>query len=97
MAQDDKQLFIGLDVGTDSVGWAATDEEYNLYRLKGKTAWGARIFEAASSAKERRGFRVAGRRLARRKERVRLLNTLFDPLLAEKDPTFLLRLEHSSL
>ena len=97
MAQDDKQLFIGLDVGTDSVGWAATDEEYNLYRLKGKTAWGARIFDAASNAKERRGFRVAGRRLARRKERIRLLNTLFDPLLAKKDPTFLLRLEHSSL
>ncbi len=91
------KLFIGLDVGSDSVGWAATDENFHLYRLKGKTAWGARIFSEASDAKGRRGFRVAGRRLARRKERIRLLNTLFDPLLKEKDPTFLLRLENSAI
>ena len=62
------KLFIGLDVGSDSVGWAATDENFRLYRLKGKTAWGARIFSEANDAKGRRGFRVAGRRLARRKE-----------------------------
>lgn len=91
------KLFIGLDVGSDSVGWAATDENFRLYRLKGKTAWGARIFSEANDAKGRRGFRVAGRRLARRKERIRLLNVLFDPLLEEKDPTFLLRLENSAI
>ena len=91
------KLFIGLDVGSDSVGWAATDENFRLYRLKGKTAWGARIFSEANDAKRRRGFRVAGRRLARRKERIRLLNALFDPLLKEKDPTFLLRLENSAI
>lgn len=91
------KLFIGLDVGSDSVGWAATDENFRLYRLKGKTAWGARIFSEANDAKGRRGFRVAGRRLARRKERIRLLNVLFDPLLKEKDPTFLLRLENSAI
>ena len=91
------KLFIGLDVGSDSVGWAATDENFRLYRLKGKTAWGARIFSEANDAKGRRGFRVAGRRLARRKERIRLLNVLFDPLLKEKDPTFLLRSENSAI
>lgn len=91
------KLFIGLDVGSDSVGWAATDENFRLYKLKGKTAWGARIFSEANDAKGRRGFRVAGRRLARRKERIRLLNVLFDPLLKEKDPTFLLRLENSAI
>ena len=96
MDKNDK-LFIGLDVGTDSVGWAVTNENYELTRLKGKTAWGARIFEKANPAQERRQFRTAGRRLARRKERVRLLNALFDPLLKEKDPTFLMRLEASSL
>lgn len=93
--ENGKKLFVGLDVGTDSVGWAATDEEYNLWRLKGKTAWGARLFSEASNAKARRGFRTSGRRLARRKERIRLLNTLFDPLLTKKDPTFLLRLQNS--
>ena len=90
-----KKLFIGLDVGSESVGWAATDEDYNLLRLKGKTAWGARIFSQASNAQERRAFRTAGRRLARRKQRIELLNTLFEPLLNEKDPTFLLRLRYS--
>ncbi len=93
----DKTLFIGLDVGTNSVGWAATDEDFNLYRLKGKTAWGARIFDEASDAKTRRGYRTAGRRLARRKERIRLLNALFDDLLKQKDPTFLVRLENATL
>lgn len=94
---NNKKLFIGLDVGSDSVGWAATDEDYNLYRLKGKTAWGARLFTAASDAKGRRSLRVSGRRLARRKRRINLLNTLFDPLLKEVDPTFLQRLEYSTL
>lgn len=94
---NNKKLFIGLDVGSDSVGWAATDEDYNLCRLKGKTAWGARLFTAASDAKGRRALRVSGRRLARRKRRINLLNTLFDPLLKEVDPTFLQRLEYSTL
>ena len=97
MEQNTKKLFIGLDVGTDSVGWAATDEYFNLYRLKGKTAWGARLFLDAANAKDRRQHRVSGRRLARRKERIRLLNALFDPLLKKVDPTFLLRLESSTL
>lgn len=95
--EDGKKLFVGLDVGTDSVGWAATDQDFNLLRLKGKTAWGARLFSAATSAKDRRQFRTSGRRLARRKERIRLLNTLFDPLISKKDPAFFLRLENSFL
>ena len=97
MSQDNKNLFIGLDVGSDSVGWAVTDEDFNLYRLKGKTAWGARLFSEASDAKDRRTHRTSRRRLARRKERVRLLNTLFDPLVASLDPTFFCRLENSTL
>ncbi len=91
-----KKLFIGLDVGTDSVGWATTDENYKLWRMKGKTAWGARIFGEASDAKTRRQFRTSGRRLARRKERIRLLNAEFDSLIVPKDPTFLRRLEFSA-
>ena len=30
------QYYIGLDVGTNSVGWAVTDTSYNLLRAKGK-------------------------------------------------------------
>lgn len=93
----EKKLFIGLDVGSDSVGWAATDEEFKLRRIKGKNAWGARIFDAGVSAEGRRMKRVNRRRMARRKYRIYLLNTLFNNALQEVDPTFLLRLEQSSL
>ena len=92
-----KDLIIGLDVGSDSVGWAVTDENFNLWRIKGKTAWGARIFDEASDAKTRRTKRSLRRRQARRKYRIFLLNQLFTPLINEKDPSFFIRLENSSL
>lgn len=31
-----KKMYIGIDMGTSSVGIAVTDEKYNLYRVKGK-------------------------------------------------------------
>ena len=68
----DKDYYLGLDIGTDSVGWALTDSDYNLLRLKGKTAWGARIFDSAKDSKERRGFRSNRRRTQRRNYRVNL-------------------------
>lgn len=89
-------FLLGLDVGTDSIGWAATDKDFKLMRLKGKTAWGAHIFSEAESAKARRGFRTSGRRLERRKRRIELLNMLFEPLLSNKDQNFLLRLKESA-
>ena len=90
------KLYIGLDVGSDSVGWAATDEEYNLCRIKGKTAWGARLFDEASDAKGRRQLRTARRRLARRKRRIAWLEEIFREELCAKDPTFLIRLHNSA-
>ena len=30
-----KEYYIGLDIGTDSIGWAVTDTEYNLLKFKG--------------------------------------------------------------
>ena len=79
------KLYIGLDVGSDSVGWAATDEEYNLCRIKGKTAWGARLFDEASDAKGRRQLRTARRRLARRKRRIAWLEEIFREELCVKE------------
>ena len=43
----EKDYYLGLDMGTDSVGWAVTDENYNLIRAKGKDLWGVREFESA--------------------------------------------------
>ena len=42
--------YIGLDVGTDSVGWAVTDLEYNVPRFRGNAMWGVRLFESANTA-----------------------------------------------
>ena len=29
-----KEYYLGLDMGTDSVGWAVTDKDYHLLRYK---------------------------------------------------------------
>lgn len=95
MSRDD--YFIGLDVGSNSVGWAVTDVDFNLCRIKGKTAWGSRMFSEASSAKERRTFRATGRRLARRRHRVLYLQEIFAREISKIDPYFFLRLNESYL
>ena len=33
--------FIGLDIGTDSVGWAVTDTDYHLLKANQKMLWKA--------------------------------------------------------
>ena len=59
-----KKYYLGLDIGTNSVGWAVTDENYNLYKYAGKRMWGIRLFEAADTAAERRMKRSNRRRLS---------------------------------
>ena len=34
------EYYLAFDIGTDSVGWAVTDLNYNLERLNGKYMWG---------------------------------------------------------
>ena len=46
-------------MGTNSVGWAVTDENYVLMRAKGKDLWGIREFDEALTAVDRRTHRVA--------------------------------------
>lgn len=92
----EKNYYLGLDLGSNSVGWAATDEDYNFLRLKGKTAWGARIFSEAKDCKERRTYRSNKRRLARRKHRLVLLKQLFAEEMTKVDKTFFLRLANST-
>lgn len=31
-----KEYFLGLDIGTSSLGWAVTDTNYKILRAKGK-------------------------------------------------------------
>ena len=46
--------YIGLDIGTASVGWAVTDASYNVVKKHGKALWGVRLFEEAQTAADRR-------------------------------------------
>ncbi len=87
--------FVGLDVGTDSVGWAVTDENYNLLKSHGKTLWGIRLFDEADTAQERRMKRTCRRRGERRRQRIKLLQEIFDREIAKVDKCFFARLEES--
>ena len=90
-----KIWYLGLDIGTASVGWAATDTEYKIIRKNKKRLWGVRLFEEATTADERRGYRSNRRRLARRKWRLNLLEELFEKEIAKIDSNFFLRLKES--
>ena len=71
-----KEYYIGLDMGTNSVGWAVTDTEYNLMRAKGKDLWGVRLFTEAQPAVNRRTKRVQRRRIEREKARKAMLRVV---------------------
>ena len=92
-----KNYFIGLDMGTDSIGWAVTDLEYNLLKDHGTDYWGSYLFDSAQTAVERRGFRAARRRTKRMHHRLMLLQELFKEEIAKVDPLFFIRLNNSNL
>lgn len=92
-----KPYYLGLDIGTDSIGYAATDTTYELLRFKGKQTWGVHLFDEASLSTERRAFRTARRRLDRRQQRVQLVQELFAGEIAKKDPKFFIRQQMSRL
>jgi CRISPR-associated endonuclease Csn1 len=90
-----KDYYVGLDIGTSSVGFAVTDTEYNIVRKKGKDFWGVRLFDEAKTAAERRTARTSRRRLQRLKQRVGYLRKIFEPEIAKIDPGFIQRLNDS--
>ena len=91
------KYYIGLDVGTESVGWAVTDESYNLLKCNGKQMWGVRLFNTASDAKKRRTNRTSRRRLDRAQTRLQTLEMLMNNEVVKVDPNFFRRLHESSL
>lgn len=90
-----QDYFMGLDVGTNSVGWAVTNKSYELLKFRSHKMWGSRLFDEGESAVVRRGFRSMRRRLERRKLRLKLLEELFADTMAQVDPTFFMRLRES--
>lgn len=76
-----KNYYVGVDAGTNSVGWAVSDPFYNILKFNGKMMWGARLFEEAKDAQERRTNRTARRRLERKKARLNYLEVIFNTLV----------------
>ena len=89
------EYFLGLDIGTDSIGWAVTDKQYNLLKFNGKSMWGIHLFEAGKTAEDRRMFRSARRRRQRAIQRRNLLREFFDTEIQKVDPEFFRRLDES--
>ncbi len=90
-----KDYFLGLDMGTGSLGWAVTNDSYEVQRAHGKSLWGVRLFESAKTAEERRGFRTRRRRLHRRNWRLQILQEIFAEEITKVDPGFYLRMKES--
>lgn len=89
------EYYLGLDMGTNSVGWAVTDKQYHILRAKGNDLWGIREFDEASSAEDRRTTRTSRRRWQREKARVGLLQDYFKDEIDKVDPSFYQRLDNS--
>lgn len=89
------EYFIGLDIGTESVGWAVTDTEYHVLKKNGKALWGVRLFSEAQKAADRRAFRTNRRRLERRNQRIEWIRRIFNEEIAKVDPAFFMRLDES--
>lgn len=92
-----KNYYLGLDIGTNSIGYAVTDEKYNLIKHGGEPMWGSHIFEEAKQSAERRQFRTARRRGDRKKQRVALVGEIFASEIAKVDDRFFIRRQESGL
>lgn len=91
----EKEYYLGLDIGSASVGWAITDANYKVLRANGKDLWGVRLFDSADTAKNRRTFRSNRRRLERRKWRIKLLQEIFAEEINKVDAGFFHRMKES--
>lgn len=87
--------FVGLDIGTGSVGWVVMGQDYRLKRAKGKELIGARLFDAAETAEDRRMHRTTRRRLSRRRWRLHMLDDMFANEIFKVDSDFLVRRKYS--
>lgn len=92
-----KGYYIGVDIGTDSVGYAVTDKDYSLCKFKGEFMAGATLFEKAEQRADRRVHRTSRRRSDRRQMRVDLICELLCKEIAKVDPNFFRQMKESYL
>ena len=104
-----KPYSIGLDIGTNSVGWAVVTDDYKVpaknMKVLGNTdkshikknLLGALLFDSGNTAEDRRLKRTARRRYTRRKNRLRYLQEIFAEEIAKVDDSFFYRLDEAFL
>lgn len=92
-----EKYYLGLDIGTDSVGWCASNLDYTIPKFRGNAMWGIRLFDKSNTAEERRAFRSARRRTQRIRERLLYLEIVFNEQISKADISFFQRLKDSSL
>ena len=90
------KYYIGVDVGTNSVGWAVIDENGNLLKKGKHHLWGSRLFDQAQTAQNRRNYRSSRRRYNKRRQRIGLLRLIMSDMVLEVDPSFFIRLEKTT-
>lgn len=88
---------IALDLGTNSVGWAAVGSDFKVIKKGDNHLWGVVLFDEGKSAKDRRMARSARRRYERRRKRVELLRSLMVESVSQVDPDFFRKLDSSFL
>ena len=104
-----KPYSIGLDIGTNSVGFSAIDDNYQVInkkmRVMGNTSrqydnkliLGALLFSEGDTAEERRVSRTTRRRYNRRRQRLLYLQEIFQDEMNQVDENFFHRLDESFL
>ena len=106
---ENKNYSIGLDIGTNSVGWAVITDDYKVPSKKMKVLGntdkhfikknliGTLLFDEGTTAEDRRLKRTARRRYTRRKNRLRYLQEIFSEEMSKVDSSFFHRLDDSFL
>ena len=92
---NNKNYKIGLDIGSNSVGWCVTDENYDIGEKKNKKLWGVLMFDEQQKNVDRRTNRGARRRIERKRNRIIYLQEIFKNEINKVDPTFFGRLDES--
>jgi len=88
---------IGLDIGVKGVGWDVIGADGLHIKLKGRPAWGVRLFDEGNHAADRRVKRSGRRRYVRRRHRLNMLQELLGSDMQEVDPLFFRKMKESAL
>lgn len=97
MKNKKEKIYVGIDMGTNSVGYAVTNDAYDIKKYNGEPAWGSVVFDEGALCDERRAFRTSRKNIERKKQRVFLLQQLFAKEIAKKDGRFFVRIKESAL